>query len=101
VRFTSDNRRPFSPIHPGKSDPPYRLYRKNAVEDYIFSGRTPKSGFDLEKYLIRGSGDYYLPVLRLLPSVNTKGQILFLTKTGKPRQCKADYPSDSYRKAMK
>ncbi|WP_327484933.1 alpha/beta hydrolase [Telluribacter sp.] len=49
----------------------------------IFSGRTARPNYHLEKYLVKGSGDYYVPVLWLKPATSTGKAILFLDDRGK------------------
>ena len=52
-------------------------------KDYIFSGRLWRDDCSIEKYLLKGPGDYYIPVLRLL-SGNFNGEtILLLDEQGK------------------
>lgn len=59
-------------------------YEKKAIrEDYIFSGRLQKEGYNVEKFLIKGSGDYYIPLLRLVPLAVRKGNVLLLDEQGK------------------
>jgi cephalosporin-C deacetylase-like acetyl esterase len=59
-------------------------YRKPvSAEEHIFSGRHQYDGYAVEKYLVRGQGGYYLPVLRLTPGKETKGIVLLLDDRGK------------------
>ncbi len=50
----------------------------------IFSGRYVHQAYKLEKYLIKGSGDYTLPLVLLKPNAHNNGEaILFLHEKGK------------------
>ncbi len=44
----------------------------------IFSGRFVNEDYILEKYIIRGSGDYMLPLALFIPSKNSKNEIVLL-----------------------
>lgn len=44
----------------------------------IFSGRMVNEGYQLEKYLIEGSGDYKLPLALFIPENETKDEIVLL-----------------------
>lgn len=60
-------------------------YRKPDEGEVVFSGRTGYEGYDLEKYLIRGSGTYYLPLVWLRPVTGNKKTILYLDDEGKEK----------------
>lgn len=51
---------------------------------YIYSGRTHKGTYSVYKYLVKGLGDYYLPVVRLVPKESKeKKAVLYLDDRGK------------------
>ena len=52
-------------------------------KDYIFSGRLWRDGYAIEKYLLKGTGNYYIPVLRLTSGDNTGKVVLLLDDKGK------------------
>ena len=53
-------------------------------KDFIFSGRLLRENISIEKYLIKGAGSYYIPVLRLsLVGHPTNKTILLLDDKGK------------------
>lgn len=58
-------------------------YRSLGREDVVFSGRTGYDGYSIEKYLLPGSGDYYLPVTWLKPGEDYSGTIILLDENGK------------------
>ena len=59
-------------------------YRKPVLsEDDIFSGRYGRDGYAVEKYLVKGAGDYYIPVLSLVPNKGINKSILLLDDEGK------------------
>ena len=38
-----------------------------SVDDPVFLGRYPRDGYNVEKYFVRGEGDYVIPYLLMLP----------------------------------
>ncbi|WP_439581232.1 alpha/beta hydrolase family protein [Dyadobacter bucti] len=57
--------------------------KPDAKREVVFSGRIQKAGYAIEKYLVKGSGDYYLPVLWLKPKTSTGNTILYFDERGK------------------
>ncbi len=51
--------------------------------DYIFSGRLWRDNYSIERYLVKGVGNYYIPLLRLSPKTDSKETILLLDEKGK------------------
>ena len=47
-------------------------------EDKIFSGRYVNAEYKLEKYLIRGSGEYMIPLALFIPNKNNKREVILL-----------------------
>ncbi len=60
----------------GFADPP-------AGDEPVFSGRFRKDGYVVEKYFIKGEGDYIIPYLLLKPGTNSKKALLYLHPSGK------------------
>jgi dienelactone hydrolase len=59
-------------------------YQKpRATTDVIFSGRHNRDHYNIEKYLVRGAGDYYLPVLWFKPETGNGKAILLMDEKGK------------------
>ena len=54
-----------------------------AEREVIFSGRMKQPGYAIEKYLVRGMSNYYLPVLWLKPEYANGKSMLFLDDKGK------------------
>ena len=52
-------------------------------KDYIFSGRWWRGDCSIEKYLLKGTGNYYIPVLRLSTEKNNGKTVLLLDDQGK------------------
>ena len=52
-------------------------------KDYIFSGRLWRDECSIEKYLLKGAGNYYIPVLILSAGNSTGKTILLLDDQGK------------------
>jgi len=57
-------------------------------KDYIFSGRLWRGDCSIEKYLLKGPGNYYIPVLRLSVEKNNGKCILLLDDQGKASAAK-------------
>ena len=57
--------------------------RQNGHVESIFSGRLQRSRYSIEKYLVKGSGDYYLPVLWFKPKKSVGKTVLLLHEQGK------------------
>jgi dienelactone hydrolase len=51
--------------------------------EVIFSGKFPRNGYDLERYLVKGPGAYYLPVLWFNPEKDTGKTVLYIDSKGK------------------
>jgi len=49
----------------------------------VFSGRINREGYSIEKYFLKGEGDYVIPYLLLIPDQPTKKVILYLNPSGK------------------
>lgn len=64
--------------------------------DVVFSGRTQYEDGAMEKYLIRGSGNYYLPVVWLKPPQSTDKVILWLEGEGKKEVGQRGGPVDRW-----
>ncbi|WP_373512549.1 alpha/beta hydrolase [Persicitalea sp.] len=62
--------------HSGYETPP-------AEREVIFSGRILRPGDAIEKYLVKGAGEYYLPVLHLKPKNSNGKSVLWLDGRGK------------------
>jgi len=52
-------------------------------KDVVFSGRLWRDGCAIEKYLVKGPGDYHIPVLRLLSGESTGKVVMLLDDQGK------------------
>lgn len=58
-------------------------YTPPKLEEVIFSGKFPHEGYDLERYLVKGPGAYYLPVLWFKPQQATDKTIVYIDSKGK------------------
>lgn len=54
-----------------------------AGSEVIFSGRIHRKNYTIEKYLVKGSSDYHVPVLWMKPKNGNKKRILLLDERGK------------------
>lgn len=55
----------------------------NTNDDPVFTGRTTEEGIVIEKYFVKGEGDYVLPYLLLVPENKNNKAILYLHPKGK------------------
>jgi hypothetical protein len=55
----------------------------------VFSGRFRKDGFSIEKYYVKGEGDYVIPYLLVVPSQFNGKAIIYLDPDGKSDELKA------------
>lgn len=53
------------------------------LKEVIFSGAYPRQGYTIEKYIINGPGAYYLPILWLRPSTESRQVLLYIHEKGK------------------
>ncbi len=57
----------------------------SARKEIIFSGRLQRKEYAIEKYLLKGAGDYYLPVLWLKANKPASQTIMLLHEEGKTK----------------
>lgn len=53
------------------------------VHEPIFAGRIQREGYVIEKYLVKGEGDYMIPYLLLKPEKSSHKALLYLNPAGK------------------
>jgi hypothetical protein len=59
-------------------------YRKpDDVAEPVFTGRIQREGYAIEKYFLKGEGNYVVPYLLMLPDQETNKTILYLHPSGK------------------
>ncbi|MGV3556642.1 alpha/beta hydrolase family protein [Larkinella arboricola] len=66
--------------------------------DVIFSGRMQREQYAIEKYLIKGAGNYYIPVLWLKPKNKATKTLLLLDERGKATAAKTGEWADQLAK---
>jgi len=49
----------------------------------VFTGRIQRSGYTIEKYFIKGEGDYIIPFLLMVPEESNNKAVLYLHPSGK------------------
>ncbi len=76
VPLTPENLRRQVIAHSGYTPP-------SAEREVVFSGRLQRSDYAIEKYLVQGAGNYYLPVLWLKPAKPEGKAVLLLDERGK------------------
>jgi hypothetical protein len=58
-------------------------WEPKGVDDPIFAGRIERTGYVIEKYLVKGEGNYLMPYLLLKPEKPTNKAIIYLNPNGK------------------
>ena len=59
-------------------------YRDPSLSDKpVFTGRYQREGYNIEKYFIKGEGEYVLPFLLFRPDVPNEKGIIYLHPEGK------------------
>ena len=59
-------------------------YREPSVNDEpVFSGRFRRNGYVVEKYFIKGEGNYIIPYILFLPAVANNKAVVYLNPSGK------------------
>lgn len=53
------------------------------VAEPVFTGRIQREGYSIEKYFLKGEGDYVIPYLFMVPEKQTGKSILYLHPAGK------------------
>lgn len=56
------------------------------VEAPVFTGRLPREGYVIERYFIRGEGDYPVPYLLFIPDKKAEKTIVYLHPEGKAQE---------------
>jgi hypothetical protein len=56
------------------------------IENAVFAGRYRKDNYLIEKYLLKGEGDYPIPFLLFLPDLQSGPPILYLHPMGKEKE---------------
>lgn len=59
-------------------------YRKpSVIDDPVFTGRIQREGYAVEKYFVKGEGDYVIPYLLMIPSISKSKALIYLNPSGK------------------
>jgi cephalosporin-C deacetylase-like acetyl esterase len=69
-------------------------YTPPTLAEVVFSGKYPRQGYDVERYLVKGPGAYYLPVLWFRPHVVAKQTVLYISSKGKADAGKKSGPAE-------
>lgn len=65
-------------------------YREpSSVDDPIFSGLIPMDGYTIERYILKGEGDYPIPYLLMVPDAPNGRGIIYLHPDGKSAEAEA------------
>jgi alpha-beta hydrolase superfamily lysophospholipase len=59
-------------------------YMEPSLSDMpVFTGRVPKDNYVIEKYFVKGEGDYVLPYLLFIPDNPNRKAVIYLHPEGK------------------
>ena len=53
------------------------------VHEPVFTGRIQREGYVIEKYFVKGEGDYVIPYLLMIPDMPNKKALIYLHPSGK------------------
>jgi hypothetical protein len=62
----------------------------------VFTGRLKRTGYVIEKYFVKGEGDYVLPYLIFKPEVQSVKAMIYLHPEGKAAEAKAEGEIEQY-----
>lgn len=65
-------------------------YREPDTAEPVFAGRIPRDGYAIEKYFIKGEGEYMVPFLLCVPAQPNHKAVLYLHPAGKESAVTAD-----------
>lgn len=60
----------------------------DASDKPVFSGRVNKTGYSIEKYFVKGEGEYVIPYLLLIPGQFNGKAVIYLNPAGKSKETK-------------
>jgi cephalosporin-C deacetylase-like acetyl esterase len=60
-----------------------------AIKEPVFTGRIQKEGYVVEKYYVKGEGNYVIPYLLFKPEKSNSKAVLYLNPSGKSAQASA------------
>lgn len=60
------------------------------IDDPVFTGRFQQEGYVIEKYFVKGEGDYPIPYLLIKPEYPNNKALLYLNPSGKAAEVLAD-----------
>jgi len=55
----------------------------DTVQDPVFTGRIQREGYVVEKYFVKGEGDYVIPYLLMIPDKTNNKALIYLHPSGK------------------
>ena len=53
------------------------------INDAVFAGRYNREGYSIEKYFIKGDGDYVIPFIMMIPKSKITSAVIYLNPDGK------------------
>lgn len=55
----------------------------SVINDLVFTGRIQREGYAIEKYFVKGEGDYVIPYLLMIPVKSNNKALIYLHPSGK------------------
>ena len=55
----------------------------SVINEPVFTGRIQREGYVIEKYFVKGEGDYVIPYLLMLPAKPNNKALIYLHPSGK------------------
>ncbi len=62
----------------------------SGTEEPVFTGRYQREGYVVEKYFVKGEGDYIIPYLLMIPEEPNNKALLYLHPSGKSAEASAE-----------
>jgi hypothetical protein len=56
---------------------------QSLIDEPVFTGRLQREGYVIEKYFVKGEGDYVIPYLLLIPAIPNNKALIYLNPSGK------------------
>jgi hypothetical protein len=64
-------------------------WEPSEIIEPVFTGRIQREGYVIEKYFIKGEGDYIIPYLLMKPDISNSKALLYLHPSGKAAEASA------------
>ncbi|KKM02519.1 hypothetical protein LCGC14_1783610, partial [marine sediment metagenome] len=62
------------------------IINPSTINEPVFSGRIEKESYVIDKYFVKGEGDYVIPYLLIIPNESSNKALLYISPSGKPTE---------------